>query len=410
MAWSKEDWEYAQSYVTDSSGNLANLPNSVWKRIQSQYTTKITPKQKKDFLNRLNIADLVYESDLTGVLCRKNVGSTYLPWIDGKEVELPYDEFHSLTGKFVQYNSTFWSDKNYFISWKSPVNAASYKIPIQAFLKYFDECPECGAVTDYFQEGVCFHCADKVQSMVREYSSKAEAHFNYKPTSEIHYGVELELEGRSLKSVLYAHRNLKDHCILKRDGSLENGFEIVTKPSSIEEHKKQFEPFFSGIKGVGLKAANTCGMHVHVSKKPLSALQIKRIAQFLENNIGEVHKIAGRKESYYAKITGLAQKVTLEYNAREPVYSKRLKASTSERYVGLNCSPTNTIEFRMFASTTDAKKFNSNLEFVKAIVGFTTPGYLALKITETPTWGQFKEYTKTMKNTYPNLFETMKGL
>lgn len=316
---------------------------------------------------------------------------------------------YSLIYHNINYVYTKTYDHYYIIS--------GQKIPFREVIARGEECSYCGAVFistsahTLFLDDVCTSCINKVGELVREYNYKAEKHFKHKEDSkDILYGIELELEGSSFSALVYADKHLKTHCILKRDGSLQNGVEIVTKPAKVGEHKEAFKPFFDKIDTTSLQAKSSCGMHIHVSKNPLTALQIKRIGGFLEENMSFVHKIAGRKDNTYSKVKDLTKGMSVLYNEREPVYSKRLNLTTSTRYSALNCTGKHTIEFRMFASTTDFVKFIANLEFVQALVEFNTPGNLKISIGKIPTKEMFIEYVTKNRKSYPSFFELMKDI
>ncbi len=61
-----------------------------------------------------------------------------------------------------------------------------------------------------------------------------------------------------------------EHIYCKHDGSLEDGFEIVTHPMSLEYHEKHM-PWAAVLQeavsmGYRSHQAGTCGLHIHVSR------------------------------------------------------------------------------------------------------------------------------------------------
>ena len=95
--------------------------------------------------------------------------------------------------------------------------------------------------------------------------------------------------------------------MLKGDGSLSNGFEIVTAPATLNAHKKYWKPFFdSGDEAINhLKSWNTdtSGIHVHISKSALSQSNIGKILVFINDVKNEdfINHIAGRSSNQWAK-------------------------------------------------------------------------------------------------------------
>ena len=61
----------------------------------------------------------------------------------------------------------------------------------------------------------------------------------------------------------------------KSDGSLDNGFEIVTGPSSLEYHKTKWERLFQiqdCVKIIKSWNTDTAGLHIHIGRKSLTPL------------------------------------------------------------------------------------------------------------------------------------------
>ena len=63
--------------------------------------------------------------------------------------------------------------------------------------------------------------------------------------------------------------------LCKHDGSLENGFEIVTAPATLSVHKDRWAKFCEKNYADSLSSWNTatCGMHVHVGQSITNAIR-----------------------------------------------------------------------------------------------------------------------------------------
>ncbi len=93
-------------------------------------------------------------------------------------------------------------------------------------------------------------------------------------------GVELELddggENEFCASKLLDIANAqKEHMYIKHDGSLDDGFECVTHPMTLDYHINQM-PWRAILnkavaKGYLSHQAGTCGLHVHISRNALGA-------------------------------------------------------------------------------------------------------------------------------------------
>ena len=189
-----------------------------------------------------------------------------------------------------------------------------------------------------------------------------------------YYGVELEVERRkdcpndiAERVHNLMHRHLP-FALLKGDGSLSNGFEIVTAPSTLNAHKKYWQPFFdSGDEAINnLKSWNTdtTGIHVHISKSALSQSNIGKILVFINDEKNEefINHIAGRNSNQWAK--------------KSPKKISDGMRTDTDKYEAVNTSHRNSIELRIFRGNLSRIGFFRVLEFVDCLVNFvknTTP-------------------------------------
>jgi hypothetical protein len=82
-------------------------------------------------------------------------------------------------------------------------------------------------------------------------------------------GVELELEAERVSSspVMLARDIVAMWIYTKEDASLKNGVELVTHPASLEFHRDKWSGILSHVRSHGLRAAKTCGLHIHICKE-----------------------------------------------------------------------------------------------------------------------------------------------
>ena len=185
---------------------------------------------------------------------------------------------------------------------------------------------------------------------------------------------------------------LNGFAICKSDGSLDNGFEIVTAPCSYAYHKKRWEDFFKNDKCMQqLKGWNTdtAGLHIHIGRATLTPTDIGKILVFIndETNNEFINAIAGRDSSQWAKKS--PKKIT------DSLHS-------SEKYEAVNLSHSETIELRIFRSNISRYGFYRILEFVDALVHFVGESSLA---TTSLHYKAFYHFMKKpmCKSRYPNL-------
>lgn len=223
-------------------------------------------------------------------------------------------------------------------------------------------------------------------------------------------GVELELEvgGKNFKfrdEIAYEINTIlnsddKKYCLLKKDGSLDCGFEICTRPCSLEHHRAVWTNFFNNLPP-GLIASPKCGIHIHTSKDAMSRLQIGKILNFIH----------GPKNRKFVQL--VAQRGSLkhcDFNMHKTMkHALPQYLGHFHHYSPVNLLNPNTVEFRMFASTTDLAEFLKNLEFCHALVKFTFPGVASIKAAANV--NEFILFVKKHRLFYPNLvnFLSKKG-
>ncbi len=182
----------------------------------------------------------------------------------------------------------------------------------------------------------------------------------------------------------------RDFCIVKEDGSLTTngkycgnlefdkdgtkngkeyaGFEIVSCPADIDEHRKRWALFDKMDHHDMLRAwdTETCGLHVHVSRNSLTLLQIGRIIAFTNHPVNRhfIQKIAGRSESKYCK----------NHNKRLADSLHPEQGNNDERRrVAVNVQNQHTIEFRIFRGTVRSCHIIRNIEFVDSLCDYCYP-------------------------------------
>lgn len=237
---------------------------------------------------------------------------------------------------------------------------------------------------------------------------------------------------KRVEAAMKVRRLLGKQIIVKHDGSLKNGFEIVSGPAPLDYHReKLWKPFFDWHQEEMIlrshdAAYGTCGMHVHVSREPLGWLQIGKMVQFLHapENYQFVRYMAGRpSSSRYAdyltpkrlRPTGIqatwgpdgkggVQLIKTTRDKSTPVY--RVQSDTINRYTALNLRNPKTVEFRIFRGTLNPGTFFARLEFCNALTKFAAPGVIGLNETTVP---RFTSFLMERKKDFPNLLNYLDG-
>jgi hypothetical protein len=165
------------------------------------------------------------------------------------------------------------------------------------------------------------------------------------------------------------------YCLMEEDGSLDNGFEMVTAYTGLDVHKAQLQYFKNKTAGLTSHNTSTCGLHVHVCKSSMTTLHAAKMVLFINDpaNIDLVKCIARRTDASYSKIKN---KKDDKHWLKDSVHSSKdkdeqIRRMNSDRYEALNFKNEKTIEFRLFKGTLKYETMIACLEFSFACWHFT---------------------------------------
>ena len=200
--------------------------------------------------------------------------------------------------------------------------------------------------------------------------------FNFNKLSdedELYMGVEIEVDcggedNNIAKQAMDIVNGDNEIIYCKHDGSLTNGFEIVSHPCTYEFYKTiRYEKLFKYLVSKGYKShdVSTCGLHVHINRnyfgdnKLTQDLCISKLLYILEKFWDKVEIVARRKSNGYARRFYL--------NDDESPLDLYVKSKDATKYGAVNLQHKNTIEIRIFKGTLKYDTFMNTLEFVKKI-------------------------------------------
>jgi hypothetical protein len=262
-----------------------------------------------------------------------------------------------------------------------------------------ETCTNCGneSVTELMIDKVCHHCLD-ASFKLHNYSTRVENMLKFKATrvrpNTVYLGCELEYETNNRnRAQLGVGKLMHGHALMKTDGSIRNGFEIVTCPATLDIHLDIFKKFYDNIPP-DLKIANNVGMHVHISRKPLSQLTIGKLIEFLNrlDNKEFIHHIAGRIDNQYARM-----------ESDRTITFLRKHRSGGNRYNALNLNNEKTIEVRLFATPMNYKEFASRLQFVQALVDYCSPAQSNEALKKQTHYQSFMHWLSSRRRMFPEL-------
>lgn len=185
---------------------------------------------------------------------------------------------------------------------------------------------------------------------------------------EIGSSYDLDDKAAQLKSAIGVVQDSGyDYCLLEHDGSLSNGFEMVTGYTGLDIHAKQLAWFKNKFVGAKSHNTTTCGLHVHVCKADMSMLHAAKMILFINDpqNIDLIKCIARRDSSGYAKFQDKQRDKSWLRDAMRSgdTKARQLRNINSDRYEALNFQNDKTIEFRLFKGTLKYSTIMACLEF-----------------------------------------------
>ena len=158
----------------------------------------------------------------------------------------------------------------------------------------------------------------------------------------------------------------------KSDGSIDDGFEIVSHPMTMEYHMNEMpwaDVLHEAIRlGYRSHQTNTCGLHVHVNRDAFGENRdeqekvIERILFFVEIHWQELFVFSRRS---LHNMNRWAACYGYEKTGKE-ILDKAKKGSTG-RYAAINLCPYATIEFRLFRGTLRLNTLIATLQLVNRI-------------------------------------------
>ena len=247
--------------------------------------------------------------------------------------------------------------------------------------EHYRRCEGCGRILHeddvlwHSDHPYCASCYDRLQTEIEEYNYKPEPIF-YGDGSRF-FGVELEIDygGRDEDnaSQIKKQTNIRsEHMYCKNDGSLDDGFEIVSHPATLDYHLGHM--YWSDVLQEAIRLGyrshmtNTCGLHIHVNRDAFGETPdeqekvIERILFFTELHWNELFVFSRRSPH---AMNRWAARYGIEKTGRQ-ILDKAKKGSVG-RYAAINLCPYRTIEFRLFRGTLKQNTLFATLQLVNRI-------------------------------------------
>lgn len=257
-------------------------------------------------------------------------------------------------------------------------------------------CNMCGArSTDLipFPDGrsmrLCESCYDnQFNRRIMNYTYKPTPVFRGK--GNVFFGVELEFNINNAlpqDNVVKFFRDTIEYnglpdefdkmMYFKTDASIGYGLEFIThpfSPSFFNSHKSNFETIFKALQAAGGYAgveygADQCGIHVHMSKKSFTPLQIVKLFKFIYDNDDFTFTLSGRRDrDWFDRYCGTKDTEDGERYANKLNFNNigKNKRTHHDRHSAIHMTD-ETIELRIFDSTLNLSKFTRTIETCEAL-------------------------------------------
>lgn len=271
-------------------------------------------------------------------------------------------------------------------------------------------CDDC---SEQYWDGNGHYCeedGDNSSPHIHSYSYKPRPYFFGTATYHMGFELEVESDGNSVSDGAdLVVNSLGERIYLKEDGSLNDGFEIVTHPHSLKEYQINFDWGSLGkLRRLGFRSwdTSTCGLHVHVSRtafgNPSSRRDITKVQahelrfmKLIYDNDRQISRLAGRTSSY----------ATFEDKGRL-VHKVKYGSQHNGRYSAINSENSATLEVRVFRGSLKPERILMALELVQCSVEYTR-GLNVSASNKALSWMMFTRYVVENTSTYPHLFSAM---
>lgn len=225
----------------------------------------------------------------------------------------------------------------------------------------YTTCEECGRLISnsnaYYDDDsdypYCESCFSKLKERpIKSYSYKPEPIFY--GSGNLFMGVELEIDkggelDENAQELIDIANRSHEHIYCKHDGSICDGFEIVSHPMSPEYHISNMNWKDVFRKAIGMNYAShntsTCGLHIHCNRDAFGKNReaqdtvIGRIVYFVEKHWNELVRFSRRKPE--ALDRWAARYATISPTTQETY--KKAKDKRMGRYVAVNLENYETI-------------------------------------------------------------------
>ena len=227
---------------------------------------------------------------------------------------------------------------------------------------------------------------------IHRYGFKPRAVIKYRTNesdSNGTYGTEDEVDGgnelyEKAEPTALAIKGITDRLYMKHDGSLCNGFEMVSHPQSLAYHMYEmpWRHVFSTCLKAGFRShdAGTCGLHIHAGRQAFGDSRedqdrvVRKIIVIVNRFWDEMTRFSRRTDSQLNSwagrnyISGYRPDTVID----DAWAARRIPVANThdDRYVAVNCENEATVEFRIFRGTLKRDTLIASIQLVDNICNY----------------------------------------
>ena len=254
------------------------------------------------------------------------------------------------------------------------------------FERSYNTCEDCGRAVhnedSYFNESegydYCPNCEDYHKSPIysyHDYNCFCKKQVYGETGTKEFFGLEIEVSGDPDYADDFL--NLVPDVVLMHDGSIDEGFEIVTEPMTrgyiAENFLPNIERGMEFLNDRDFRGHNKGGIHIHVSQEVFSKEMLCALRNVLyseqETDMEVWKAVTQRKQSQinnWCQYTGARSITDILSDESDFPY-----IADNGRYTALNYDArTQTYEFRIFNSNTRIERIKKNIQTVYSLVDY----------------------------------------
>ena len=213
------------------------------------------------------------------------------------------------------------------------------------------------------------------------------------------FGIELEVEDRcsdlTINDMASILQGRTDDFIYEHDGSLDEGFEIISFPFTKDYMKEELQftiaDMLNVLKVRGYGASERCGLHFHMTKTTWkNTVKMACLMEYYQKELRKISKRSnGKIDRWCDFYTDLGKSELCRLGVNRVEFALE---NDDSRYRALNITNRNTIEVRIFSATTNFEELMARWELVNNFYKWARENELDEDFYNIPTFYELATY------------------